>query len=99
MLLGLGYLSYNWIIIPIYVRCRSAFKLLEIDQKYNIIKPGYTVIDCGAAPGSWSQLAVQQSNADGSKPDKPKGMVIGIDLLQIYPITVGIRNNQFFFNS
>lgn len=67
-------------------RCRSAFKLLEIDQKYKIIKPGFTVIDCGAAPGSWSQLAVQQSNADGSQPDKPKGMVIGIDLLQIYPI-------------
>ncbi|XP_062555462.1 rRNA methyltransferase 2, mitochondrial [Armigeres subalbatus] len=67
-------------------RCRSAFKLLEIDQKYSIIKPGHTVIDCGASPGSWSQLAVQQSNADCSKPNKPKGMVIGVDLLQIYPI-------------
>lgn len=67
-------------------RCRSAFKLLEIDQKYNIIKPGHTVIDCGASPGSWSQIAVQQSNASGSQPGKPRGMVIGVDLLQIYPI-------------
>ncbi|XP_038118351.1 rRNA methyltransferase 2, mitochondrial isoform X2 [Culex quinquefasciatus] len=67
-------------------RCRSAFKLLEIDQKYNIIKPGFTVIDCGAAPGSWSQIAVKQSNADGAAPGKPKGTVIGVDLLQIYPI-------------
>lgn len=91
----MGYLvTYNWY-SNVFFRCRSAFKLLEIDQKYNIIKPGFTVIDCGAAPGSWSQLAVQQSNADGSKPDKPKGMVVGIDLLQIYPIPVGIRNNHF----
>uniref|UniRef100_A0A8D8H7T6 rRNA methyltransferase 2, mitochondrial n=1 Tax=Culex pipiens TaxID=7175 RepID=A0A8D8H7T6_CULPI len=67
-------------------RCRSAFKLLEIDQKYNIIKPGFTVIDCGAAPGSWSQIAVKQSNADGAALGKPKGTVIGVDLLQIYPI-------------
>ncbi|XP_058450066.1 rRNA methyltransferase 2, mitochondrial [Malaya genurostris] len=67
-------------------RCRSAFKLLEIDQKYSLIQPGSTVIDCGAAPGSWSQLAVKHSNADGSKHGMPKGMVIGIDLLQIYPI-------------
>ncbi|XP_053695964.1 rRNA methyltransferase 2, mitochondrial [Sabethes cyaneus] len=67
-------------------RCRSAFKLLEIDQKYGIIKPGSVVIDCGAAPGSWSQIAVKQSNADGSSANKPKGMVIGLDLLQIYPI-------------
>ncbi|XP_019554606.3 rRNA methyltransferase 2, mitochondrial [Aedes albopictus] len=67
-------------------RCRSAFKLLEIDQKYSIIKPGHTVIDCGASPGSWSQLAVQQSNANGSQSGKPRGMVIGVDLLQIHPI-------------
>ncbi|KFB35413.1 AGAP004177-PA-like protein [Anopheles sinensis] len=67
-------------------RCRSAFKLLEVDQKYGLIKPGFTVIDCGAAPGSWTQIAVKQSNADGSIPAKPKGMVVGVDLLQIYPV-------------
>ncbi|XP_052869259.1 rRNA methyltransferase 2, mitochondrial [Anopheles cruzii] len=68
-------------------RCRSAFKLLEIDQKYGLIKPGRTVIDCGAAPGSWTQIAVKQSNADGGMgPQKRPGMVIGVDLLQIYPI-------------
>uniref|UniRef100_A0A182JGN7 rRNA methyltransferase 2, mitochondrial n=1 Tax=Anopheles atroparvus TaxID=41427 RepID=A0A182JGN7_ANOAO len=55
-------------------RCRSAFKLLEVDQKYGLIKPGFTVIDCGAAPGSWTQIAVKQSNADGSVPAKPRGM-------------------------
>ncbi|XP_058059768.1 rRNA methyltransferase 2, mitochondrial [Anopheles bellator] len=67
-------------------RCRSAFKLLEIDQKYGLIKAGRTVIDCGAAPGSWTQIAVKQSNADGAISSERRGMVIGVDLLQIYPI-------------
>jgi len=47
-------------------RCRSAFKLLEMDQKFHILKPGYMVLDCGSAPGSWSQVAVRGVNADGA---------------------------------
>jgi len=47
-------------------RCRSAFKLLEIDEKFNILRPGYVVLDCGSAPGSWSQVAVRKVNADGA---------------------------------
>ena len=47
-------------------RCRSAFKLLEIDEKYHIFKPGYVVLDCGSAPGSWSQVAIRSVNADGA---------------------------------
>lgn len=70
-------------------RCRSAFKLIEIDDKYRILKPGYAVVDCGAAPGSWSQVAVQRCNADGAVAGKPEGMVIGVDLLPIYPFKVG----------
>ncbi|XP_078096349.1 rRNA methyltransferase 2, mitochondrial isoform X2 [Mustelus asterias] len=46
-------------------RCRSAFKLLEIDDKHNILRPGISVIDCGAAPGAWSQVAVDRVNATG----------------------------------
>lgn len=46
-------------------RCRSAFKLLEIDDKYNILRPGVSVVDCGAAPGAWSQIAVKRVNATG----------------------------------
>ena len=41
-------------------RCRSAYKLIEIDERFNILKPGFNVIDCGAAPGSWTQVAVQK---------------------------------------
>jgi len=47
-------------------RCRSAFKLLEIDQKFDILRPGCVVLDCGAAPGSWSQVAIRRVNADGA---------------------------------
>ena len=38
-------------------RARAAYKLLEMQEKYKIIKPGMTVVDLGAAPGSWSQIA------------------------------------------
>lgn len=72
-------------------RCRSCFKLLQIDEKYKILKPGNVVIDVGASPGSWSQICVKKVNSDGSdsNPKTPKGIVIGIDKLQIYPIEVG----------
>ena len=46
-------------------RARSAFKLIEIDEKYKFLHPGHTVIDIGAAPGSWTQVAVQRTNSDG----------------------------------
>ncbi|KAI5622717.1 rRNA methyltransferase 2, mitochondrial [Silurus asotus] len=67
-------------------RCRSAFKLLEIDEKYRLLKPGFCVIDCGAAPGAWSQVAVQRVNSTGERPDLTKGCVFGIDLLHIAPL-------------
>ncbi|KAG4072975.1 hypothetical protein HA402_006655 [Bradysia odoriphaga] len=67
-------------------RCRSAFKLVEINDKHEILKPGCTVIDCGAAPGSWSQIAANETNANGVIATLPVGLVIGIDKLQIYPI-------------
>lgn len=47
-------------------RCRSAFKLLELNEKHHILRPGLRVLDCGAAPGAWSQVAVQRVNATGA---------------------------------
>ncbi|XP_059163913.1 rRNA methyltransferase 2, mitochondrial-like [Physella acuta] len=67
-------------------RCRSAFKLLQINEKFNILLPGNIVIDCGAAPGSWCQVAVKKVNALETDPSKPKGLVIGIDLQHMAPI-------------
>ncbi|NXF01228.1 MRM2 methyltransferase, partial [Smithornis capensis] len=67
-------------------RCRSAFKLLEIDDKLHILRPGLSVLDCGAAPGAWSQVAVERVNALGTNPAVPTGFVLGIDLLRISPL-------------
>ncbi|XP_074552852.1 rRNA methyltransferase 2, mitochondrial isoform X2 [Halichoeres trimaculatus] len=67
-------------------RCRSAYKLLQIDDKFQILKPGFSVVDCGAAPGAWSQVAVQRVNSAGTDPESPRGTVIGIDLLNIPPL-------------
>lgn len=44
------------------------------------------MIDCGAAPGSWSQIAAVETNSSGDIATEPVGLVIGIDVLQIYPI-------------
>lgn len=71
-------------------RCRSAFKLLEIDDKFKILKPGNIVIDCGAAPGSWTQVVVERINAVPAENDDGEqttaGTVIAIDKSPIFPI-------------
>lgn len=69
-----------------HYRCRSAFKLLEINKKYKILTPGLTVIDCGAAPGSWTQVAVNMTNSLGKRDDNPVGKVFAIDKLPFYPV-------------
>jgi 23S rRNA (uridine2552-2'-O)-methyltransferase len=60
-------------------RSRAAYKLIEIDQKEKLFRPGQTVLDLGAAPGGWSQVAAQKV--------RPGGKVIAIDLLDIVPIS------------
>src|SRR6202790_4964045 len=60
------------------LRSRAAYKLLELDDKYHFLKPGITVVDLGAAPGGWSQIAAKRVGAaDG------KGRVVAIDLLEM----------------
>lgn len=66
-------------------RSRAAFKFLELQEKYRLIKPGYVVLDLGAAPGGWTQIAVEVMNLS---PDSPPsaGQVVGIDILPMEPI-------------
>lgn len=52
-------------------RSRAAFKLLELDQRFRLLRPGMTVLDLGAAPGGWTQVAVQRQ----------AGRVVALDLL------------------
>jgi 23S rRNA (uridine2552-2'-O)-methyltransferase len=60
-------------------RSRAAFKLLQLDEKERFLRPGMTVVDLGAAPGGWSQVAAAKV--------KPGGRVIAIDLLPVAPIS------------
>jgi 23S rRNA (uridine2552-2'-O)-methyltransferase len=62
-------------------RSRAAYKLLEIDDKYGLLKPGQRVVDLGAAPGGWSQIAATRVGSVHGK-----GRVVGIDLLPIDPL-------------
>jgi 23S rRNA (uridine2552-2'-O)-methyltransferase len=56
-------------------RARAAYKLIEIDDKDKLIKPGMTIVDLGSTPGSWSQVAVQRL--------KGQGKVIALDILDM----------------
>ena len=63
-------------------RSRAAYKLIEINEKKSLLKPGMRVLDLGAAPGGWTQVAVSAVNAEG-KPGRKQGVVIGADLQEI----------------
>lgn len=56
-------------------RSRAAFKLLELDEKFSLLKPGARVVDLGCAPGGWCQVAVKAVGA--------RGRVVGIDYLEM----------------
>jgi 23S rRNA (uridine2552-2'-O)-methyltransferase len=69
-------------------RSRAAYKLIEINEKFKIFKKGQAVVDLGAAPGGWTQIALDKT--------KPDGRVIGIDLLKVEPIPGAIILQQDF---
>jgi 23S rRNA (uridine2552-2'-O)-methyltransferase len=72
-------------------RSRAAYKLQEIDDKHRFLKPGQSVVDLGAAPGGWSQIAAKRvGSANG------KGKVIAIDLLEM-PEIPGVEFAQLDF--
>ncbi|HEY8013344.1 MAG TPA: RlmE family RNA methyltransferase, partial [Dongiaceae bacterium] len=66
-------------------RSRAAFKLLQLDDRFHLLGPGKRVIDLGAAPGGWTQVAVERCSPAEGKPGK-QGRVVGIDLTPMAPI-------------
>lgn len=62
-------------------RSRAAFKLIEIDDRVKLLKPGQRIVDLGAAPGGWLQVAAKRIGLD-----QGKGRIVGIDLLPIDPV-------------
>jgi 23S rRNA (uridine2552-2'-O)-methyltransferase len=73
-------------------RSRAAYKLIEIDDRYHLFKPGMRVIDLGAAPGGWSQVAAQRIGAA-----EGRGRIVAVDLLDMDPIPgVDFVRSDFF---
>ena len=72
-------------------RSRAAYKLIEIDDKYHFLKPGLMVVDLGAAPGGWSQIAAKRVGVASGK-----GRVVAIDVLEM-PEIVGVTFAQLDF--
>ncbi len=62
-------------------RSRAAFKLIEMDEKAKLLRKGMRIVDLGAAPGGWSQVAAQKIGLEGGH-----GKIVGIDLLEMEPI-------------
>jgi len=61
-------------------RSRAAFKLLQMDERFHFLRPGARVVDLGAAPGGWTQVAADQVLKNG------KGKIVGIDILEMEPV-------------
>jgi 23S rRNA (uridine2552-2'-O)-methyltransferase len=59
-------------------RSRAAFKLIELDEKFRLLKPGARVVDLGCAPGGWTQVALRKAGV--------RGRIVGLDLLPVDPV-------------
>jgi len=69
-------------------RSRAAYKLAEIDDKFHLLKPGARVVDLGAAPGGWSEIAARRAG--------PGGRVVALDILEMKPVA-GVEFLQLDF--
>ena len=74
-------------------RSRAAFKLLQLDEKYRLLAPGKRVVDLGAAPGGWTQVAVERV-----KPETTGGQVVGLDILEMEPVAGAVTFQADFLD-
>jgi 23S rRNA (uridine2552-2'-O)-methyltransferase len=74
-------------------RSRAAFKLLQLDDQFHFLKSGGRVVDLGAAPGGWAQVAVERV-----KPGRSGGVVIGIDITPVEPVAGAVLLAKDFYD-
>jgi 23S rRNA (uridine2552-2'-O)-methyltransferase len=67
-------------------RGRAAYKIMELDDKFRFLVPGARIVDLGAAPGGWCQVAVKRANILGERGGKAVGTILGVDLQEMEPI-------------
>ena len=79
------------------LRSRAAFKLMQLDDQFRFLKAGARVVDLGAAPGGWTQVAVERVKP-GKGDGQDGGKVIGIDLSAIEPIAGAILLHKDFYD-
>lgn len=77
-------------------RGRAAYKIMDLNEKFDFLKPGARVVDLGCAPGGWCQVAVPRINALGEMKNKPIGTILGVDLQAVEPIA-GVVLHQLDF--
>jgi 23S rRNA (uridine2552-2'-O)-methyltransferase len=68
-------------------RSRAAYKLIELEQRFHLLKPGMAVVDLGAAPGGWTQIAVRRVRAEAGEDGRgARGKVVALDILPMDPV-------------
>jgi len=77
-------------------RGRAAFKIMDLDDKFRFLVPGARIVDLGAAPGGWCQVAVKRSNILGENGGKAVGTILAIDLQEMEAIA-GCEIHQLDF--
>lgn len=79
------------------LRSRAAFKLIQIDDRFHLLKPGKRVVDLGAAPGGWTQVSVARVKAEGH--GKERGTVVALDVLPMEPVRGAVVLRHDFFDA
>lgn len=78
------------------LRSRAAFKLIQIDDRFRILRPGARVVELGAAPGGWTQVAVERVKAKSGE-GRGKGKVVAVDVLPMDPVPGAIILQHDFY--
>jgi 23S rRNA (uridine2552-2'-O)-methyltransferase len=67
-------------------RSRAAYKLKQLDEEFNLVRPGQLIVDLGATPGAWSQYLRRRLGSGGSAMGAPRGVIVALDVLDFEPI-------------